>query len=179
VTESQAFTITSGGGADLWADVIGPSQVRVGRPARFTVLFGNRGTVDAEAVPLLVTIPAGIALEPRFAIAPPPSHPSQVATDWTQVPAPFVIDDLRYLPLVVPVVPAGFTLALEVTVTPPPARSRPRSSTPRVSASSSTARAATRNGYSGSTFRLRSTLSSGSTPRISCKHWSRTAAPRW
>jgi hypothetical protein len=121
VTESQAFTITSGGGADLWADVIGPSQVRVGRPARFTVLFGNRGTVDAEAVPLLVTIPAGIALEPRFAIAPPPSHPSQVATDWTQVPAPFVIDDLRYLPLVVPVVPAGFTLALEVTVTPPPA----------------------------------------------------------
>jgi len=121
VTLTGAFTIESGGAPQLWADVVGPREIRVGRPARFTVLFGNRGNVDAEAPSLLISLPASIAIGLRFPVVPPPPHPQQVPNDWSESPVTVVIDDQAYVPLIVPVVPAGFTMALDVTVTAPPA----------------------------------------------------------
>lgn len=45
----QVFTIEQGGMPDVWADVIGRQTVRAGNEFRYTVLYGNRGNIDAPA----------------------------------------------------------------------------------------------------------------------------------
>jgi hypothetical protein len=65
------FTAESGGEADLWVEIIGRSQIRVGRPALFSVRYGNRGTVDAFAAHLVVVLPTSVTLTP----IEPPSLP--------------------------------------------------------------------------------------------------------
>ena len=115
------FTIEDTRAPQLWVDVIGRTVVRVGRPAPFTIVFGNRGNVDAVAVPLLLTIPASVAQALGFQVTPPPPNPQQVPTDWSQVPVAPQIDGLTYVPLLLPVVPAGFTGTLELRVTAPQA----------------------------------------------------------
>jgi len=48
-TISAPFTVTDGQGADLFANVIVPSVVRIGRPYSLTLEYGNQGDVDALA----------------------------------------------------------------------------------------------------------------------------------
>ncbi|MBI3247648.1 MAG: hypothetical protein HYZ50_14180 [Deltaproteobacteria bacterium] len=120
------FTIEDTRAPQLWTDVIGFSQVVVGRPAQFTILFGNRGNVDALGVPLVVEVLSGnIAFSLHFPIAPPPPQVGQVPTDWSQEPITAVPGVGRnpnstVIPLLLPVVPAGFTGALELALTAPP-----------------------------------------------------------
>jgi concanavalin A-like lectin/glucanase superfamily protein len=51
VTLENGFTVEEGLAVELWADIIGRSSVRPGRPATFGVLIGNRANIDARAVP--------------------------------------------------------------------------------------------------------------------------------
>lgn len=116
------FTIEDTRAPQVWADVIGRTdRIRVDRPERYTILFGNRGNVDAVAASLVLTVPTNIALHLRFQVTPPPAQAGQVQTDWSQVPIDPAIDGLTYVPLLLPVLPAGFTGTLEFTVTAPSA----------------------------------------------------------
>jgi hypothetical protein len=83
-------------------------------------MFGNRGNVDAHAVPVGISFPKAFGYSLEFAVAPPPPRAGQVPTDWPEVggdadtgPASVV----RSITLLIPVVPAGFTGALELTLT--------------------------------------------------------------
>lgn len=117
-TLAGGFTIAAGGAPQLWVDVVGPTFIRVTRPARFFIYYGNRGNVDAIGVPLLLTVfPKNIAVHLHFPIAPPPAQTGQVPTDWSQVAVAAAEQQSTYIPLVLPVVPAGFTGVLEVTLT--------------------------------------------------------------
>src|SRR5439155_11194254 len=51
-----AFTVQAGGGPDLWVDLPGRALRRHG-PSLLTIFYGNRGNVDALAVPLQVSFP--------------------------------------------------------------------------------------------------------------------------
>ena len=52
VAASNNYTIVSGGGADVWVDIIGRSTLRVGEPSNFAITYGNAGTNDALGVML-------------------------------------------------------------------------------------------------------------------------------
>jgi hypothetical protein len=116
------FTIEPGGAPDLWAHVIGPARVRPGRPARYYVAFGNRGAVDATAVPLGITVPSAepfAPFTPNFIVSPPPVHEGQVPAEWSGVPLHAdtgASSGVRSILLLLPVVPAGFTGVLEFTL---------------------------------------------------------------
>jgi len=59
-TFPQAFTIEEGRSADVWVDIVGRDTIRVGRPQRYTILFGNTGNVDAPGAYVTVGgIPIG------------------------------------------------------------------------------------------------------------------------
>ena len=117
------FTIESARAPDLWVDVIGRTgRIRVDRPERYTILFGNRGNVDATGATLLLTVPSDVPIDLLSPVTPPPPHPAQVPTDWSGIPITPTIGGLNYLPLFLPVVPAGFVGMLEFTVTPPSTR---------------------------------------------------------
>lgn len=124
-TMAGAFTIEEGRAPELWVDILGRPFFRTGRrvPGKYFVLFGNRGNVDALGVPLSLSIPSFFTFALHFQIAPPPSQAGQVRSDWSGVPIDVLPDaqngGVTNIPLLLPVVPAGFTGVLELTLTPP------------------------------------------------------------
>jgi hypothetical protein len=120
-TLSAGFTIEAGGAPDLWVDVVGLTR-REG-PSTMTIFYGNRGKVDALAVPLSISVSGQFGLTALFSIAQPPAQPDQRLTDFSQVPVTVQADaqnTYTNLPLLLPVVPAGFTGMLQIELEPPP-----------------------------------------------------------
>ena len=109
----------AGGGPDLWVDLPGRALHRHG-PSLLTIFYGNRGNVDALAVPLQVSFPGQYSFSVLFDIAQPPAQPDQRLTDFSQVPVTVQAGTGGYtnVPLMLPVVPAGFTGTLQIVVGP-------------------------------------------------------------
>lgn len=122
LTLAGAFTIEAGRPADLWVDVTG-LLLRPGRLSRLTLFYGNRGNVDALAVPLSLSVPEGWSLSRFFPLAPPPVQAGQIRSDWTTVPTTVRVlgEEGGYLqvPLLLPVVPAGFIGSLQLGLVQP------------------------------------------------------------
>ncbi len=91
-TLTGGFAIEAGGAPQLWSDVVGRQRVRVGLPARFILLFGNRGNVDAVGTPLLLGIPRNLAFGLPFSITSPPPHAGQVPTPPRPADSPTEVD---------------------------------------------------------------------------------------
>jgi len=115
-TLASAFTVHAGGGPKLWVDVIG--MLRRHGPSFVTVLYGNRGDVDALAVPLTISVPDGYQATARFDVNPPETQAGEIRPNWSD--SPIVIAEptttLLNVPLIVPVVPSGYTGALRFTL---------------------------------------------------------------
>jgi len=117
-----AFTIGPAQSPQLWVDVAGRNSIRPGVPVTYTILFGNRGNVDAYDVPLTLATPSNFMLTLAFPIAPPPFNPAQVVTNWTGVPVEVVTSPqsgILSVPFFLPVIPAGYTGALDFALEPP------------------------------------------------------------
>jgi hypothetical protein len=122
-TLDGGFTIEEGRAPELWTDILGPPAPRFGRPARYTIFFGNHGNMDAVGVPLTISVPAGYAFNAFVSWTPPPPQPAQVREDWRQVPVTVETEALggfTNVPLLLPVLPPGFTGSFQIEITPPP-----------------------------------------------------------
>ncbi len=119
VSLPAAFVVEEGGRARPSVEILGRLQPRVGRPAVYQLLVTNDGDVDAFGVPVMIGIPTPVDFRVRFAITPPPVHEGQPPTDWSQIPVA-IEGEVTTLPLVLPVVPAGFVGVFELTLTPSP-----------------------------------------------------------
>jgi hypothetical protein len=120
-TLPASFTIQPGVGPDLWVDVIG--MIRRPRGVSFvTIWYGNRGDVDALAVPLSISLPQGYQATREFAITPPPAQNGEVRPDWRLV-SPVIAaqsaTSLMHLPLLLPIVPSGFSGVLRIDLALP------------------------------------------------------------
>jgi hypothetical protein len=122
LTLAGAFTVETGRPADLWVNVVG-LLLRPGRLSRLMLVYGNRGNVDALAVPLSLSVPEGWTLSRFFQLAPPPMQAGQARNDWTSVPAAVRVagEDGGFLqvPLLLSLVPAGFTGTLQLGLVQP------------------------------------------------------------
>ncbi len=122
VTLTDAFTIEAGGGADLWSQLVLPRAFNAGRTQTIYLQFGNRGTVDARAVPLFLSFSDELIWGAPFPVSPPPAQAGQQATDWTRIaidvplPRPAGRDQLLFL---LPIVPASSTGTLRFRVKVP------------------------------------------------------------
>lgn len=122
VTLPAAFTLEQTRAPQLWSDIISRTAVRAGAPVRFTIIYGNRGNVDAFDVPLTLVLPKDFVFDPLFVVAAPPASPSQSFDDFRTVPIAAGVDaasELVSIPLLLPVVPAGFTGTIEYILTLP------------------------------------------------------------
>jgi hypothetical protein len=116
-----AFTVEAQGSVDLWALVTG--FVRREGPSKFTVTYGNRGNLDALAVPLLISASGLYGFGTLFDIAQPPAQSGQVLTDFSQVPTTVSAGGTggyNNLPLLLPIVPAGSSGSLQISLDIPP-----------------------------------------------------------
>ena len=115
----NAFTVEEGGKPDLWLNLMGRTVIRAGRPSTFTVQVGNRGSVDAYFVPLFINgIPKDAQVKLDFDLSPVPDL-SGHGIDTSQIPPVVPTATDQMIPLILPVVPAGSSGNLMVTVTVP------------------------------------------------------------
>ncbi|MEQ1831528.1 MAG: FG-GAP-like repeat-containing protein [Candidatus Eisenbacteria bacterium] len=115
-----AFRVEQVLSAQLRVDILGPDLVRANIPAPYDIVVTNEGNTDATVVPVWLTgIPAGVTIEPDFAVPAPPGRIGE--PDWSAVPLVSSTSAGQYVSLVIPRVPPGvvtrrvyLTLPLEV-----------------------------------------------------------------
>jgi hypothetical protein len=124
LTLPGAFTIEAGRAPDPWVDVAGALYRHAASP--FTIFYGNRGNVDATAVPLTFAASSAYGLGRRFPITLPPVLPNQIGEGiWEEVGITITVgapepEGFTNVPLVLPVIPPGFTGMLRLRLTLPP-----------------------------------------------------------
>lgn len=114
-----AFTVQTPQAADLYYYLVGRRGIRAGTLAKFTIVYGNRGNVDALAVPLTVSTPGNFETHVYVPIEPPPAQTGQVATDWRLAPLavlPYSPAAQLTAPFLIPIVPAGFVGTLDIGI---------------------------------------------------------------
>lgn len=118
-----AFTVEPARTADVWMYVVGPSGMRAGVPTLFTLVYGNRGNVDALDVPITLSLAAGMGYHLIFPFGAPPIVDPAIELDWqlqdgdVDAGADSGTTNLAFL---LPVVPAGSTSSLQFQMTLPP-----------------------------------------------------------
>lgn len=118
---NNAFTIGTGGGPDLWLDIEGRQSIRPNDNSHIYVVVGNRGSVDAVGVPLVIEgIPNGWHVELGFEVDPPPHVEGETEIDWSSLPVvlPTEGSSGQVAALFIPVVPAKSSITLDLIVNP-------------------------------------------------------------
>jgi hypothetical protein len=59
-TLAGGFTVEQGGAPQIWVDIIGRNQIRIGTAQTYYVVVGNRGNIDSSASRIWVAFPTGI-----------------------------------------------------------------------------------------------------------------------
>ena len=118
-----AFTVAAPQSPRLFVSLVGRSAIRAnGQPGPYSILIANRGNTDALGVPIIVGVPTGFAFNLLFPLLPPPSNASQIYSNWPGVPMLLATPQPTFinLPILVPVVPAGYSGMLTFTLAVPP-----------------------------------------------------------
>ena len=114
LVETGAFSVQSGGQAQVWADIIGRPLIRMGVPSTFYVTFGNSGTTDAYFSTLWVGLPAAVTFSIPGGVI---DLDNPASPDYTQGSAIVGSDGRIYLPFLIPFLPAGANLSLPIQIT--------------------------------------------------------------
>lgn len=110
----DGFTIEEGREAQIWVDIIGRNTIRAGRAQQFTVIYGNRGNIDAIGALLWVTgIPKNAEVKTRFDYS---LIEEEVPGDSSIVAA---IEVEKIIPLLITSIPASYAGALNIELTVP------------------------------------------------------------
>jgi hypothetical protein len=111
-----AFTIRSGGGPNLWVQVVGREFLKVGSPSTFDVVYGNSGSGDAYDVLLVLTVPTALGFNLDLQ---PPNLPG---VDFNSIPWGSEYDESGVPVWVVPIwtyrIPPSTQLVVPVTLNP-------------------------------------------------------------
>ena len=75
----ELFTVRSGGETDLWVEITGREQFRLGRTQTYHVSYGNKGLVDAYDVLLHVKVPGSAEVSVDL------PHPPDDSIDWDSI----------------------------------------------------------------------------------------------
>jgi hypothetical protein len=67
---ANAFTIEQGGASHVWIDVLGFNFLRMGRPQRYTLMYGNKGNVDAPGGHFWLSFPSALTWKIEFGPQP-------------------------------------------------------------------------------------------------------------
>jgi uncharacterized repeat protein (TIGR01451 family) len=91
----NAFTIERGY-ENLWVEIVGADNIRVGRETTFSIRYGNSGNTDVLYPWLALSVPHGVSNETGLPLAlasdslPPPVLPSDSVYDITVIDLPYL-----------------------------------------------------------------------------------------
>ena len=93
ITAPTAFSVDDGGEPNLWVEIVGREQFRIGRTQTYHVKYGNSGSVDAYDVLLHVRVPAA------YEVSVDLPHPPGVSIDWESIPSAVEVGAEKVIPL--------------------------------------------------------------------------------
>ena len=105
-TRAAAFAVQAGGTPVLSVQVIGRPKIRTGVASTFQAVVSNTGNQDAYLVPLWITVPSTVAV-------------SVAGLDVAAGAAWFAAPGVNRFPVLLPVVKAGSSQAVSLTLTAP------------------------------------------------------------
>jgi hypothetical protein len=109
-TKSGAFTVTSGGGPQIWANIVGRPKIRTGVPSVVTVNYGNSGNTDAYMVGMEIDLPPSVTATYDVGVSPSLSSGLQVGSSATTSAG-------TRIPLIIPHLAAGESQSYQIAVT--------------------------------------------------------------
>jgi len=115
LSESNAFTVESGGQPKIWISVAGRQEIRVGTPTTFYVTVGNSGTVNAYEIPVSIAFPGTVTGNIVST--------SLMNLDSDGFPSPGQnagltgADGNTYIPLQIPAIAAGSSVTIPIQIT--------------------------------------------------------------
>lgn len=116
-TLPKGFTIEEGRAPQVWVDIVGRSVIRPNRPQTFTILFGNRGNVDALILPVVRGVPPDTIWQIEW---PPPPVIDGTTIRWETLNYAVTEEESGiYLPITR--VPPGQTVMVKLRLTFPTA----------------------------------------------------------
>jgi YVTN family beta-propeller protein len=62
----DAFVVQQGGAPQVWVNIVGPSNVRIGGVQTYCVVYGNRGSIDSGPVVVSVSFPKTVSYSLGF-----------------------------------------------------------------------------------------------------------------
>ena len=111
------FEIVEGVEPRVWADISGREAIRIERPQTFSILYGNEGNVDALLVPLTIVLPSAVTWELKTELADVPLPEGETyIIDPSEVPYYNTVGDSTVISLILPVVRAGSSGSVEISV---------------------------------------------------------------
>jgi uncharacterized repeat protein (TIGR01451 family)/CSLREA domain-containing protein len=116
----NAFTVESGGSANVWVELVARTRIRIAREQSFFVNYGNRGNVDAYAVPLWIAgIPRNATVKFGFDLASLPNTPGVDISEISTISPVGIDGNEQFVPLIIPRIPAGSSDSLRMIITVP------------------------------------------------------------
>jgi hypothetical protein len=110
----SSFTINEGF-VNLWLDILGRVQIRVGREATYLVRFGNQGNVDAHDVFLCISTEPEVILKLDL----PPEQFVPGTEDWQSISPSALVGSKVILPLWNYSIPAGTSSEIPIKLVVP------------------------------------------------------------
>jgi len=92
-TAPETFEVQNGGEPNLWLEITGREQFRIGRTQTYHVSYGNSGKVDAYDVLLHVKVPATVEVSIDL------PHPLDDSIDWDSIPSVIETGSEKVIPV--------------------------------------------------------------------------------
>ena len=98
---------------DVWANIICPEQIRLGRKQVFWIRYGNRGNINSKGVSLTIS---GIPKDSEWELTPQFIHSNE--HDLSKIPIYKIANELIYIPCFIPLMPYNSINYLKLEITP-------------------------------------------------------------
>ena len=109
-TQTAGFSVTSGGGPQLWSTIVGRPKIRTGVPSIVTVSYGNAGNTDAYMAPLEIDLPPNVSATYGVGVSPTLGSGVQVTSSASTTAG-------TRIPLIVPHLAAGESRSYQISIT--------------------------------------------------------------
>ncbi len=112
VSLPNGFTVEEGRAPELWAEIIGSNQIRLGREQQYWLAYGNSGNLDVQGADIFLGIPAGT--DYRLNNDPGPQNSTQET--FVQFLDTFVpVNSTKIVPLAVRTAQSSFSLGVAIS----------------------------------------------------------------
>ena len=120
IQDAGAFTVSGGSASQpahpvLWTGIIVRPAIRTGVPSTLTITYGNSGTVDAYMAVVWIVMSSSLTYSTSGILSANDANCAVLSS----LPIGYTLGSSTYIPLLIPILPAGSSYSLPLSITSP------------------------------------------------------------